>query len=162
SVLVVCEPQEKGTISFQADVVWFCVPDGAIASAARSMMRATDWEGKVALHSSGALSSDELGVLQRRGAAVGSAHPLMTFVRGARPPLDGVPFAIEGDAAAARGARRIVKDMGGYSYSIRKSNKPAYHAWGTFASPLFDALLATAEQVAAAAQVSRTDARRRM
>ncbi len=69
----------------RAEVVWFCVPDGAIASAAESLTGAADWKGKVALHSSGALTSDELGVLRRRGAAVASVHPLMTFVRGSRP-----------------------------------------------------------------------------
>jgi predicted short-subunit dehydrogenase-like oxidoreductase (DUF2520 family) len=146
-------------------VVWFCVPDAEIARAARAFAgkaAKVDWKGKVALHSSGALSSDELGALRRRGAAVGSVHPLMTFVRGSRPSLAGVPFAIEGDAAAVRVARRIVKDLGGDAYSIRKADKPAYHAWGTFASPLFTALLAAAEDVAAAAGVKRNEARRRM
>ena len=52
--------------------------------------------------------------------------------------------------------------MGGHSYLIRKDNKAAYHAWGTFASPLLTALLATAEQVAAVAGVSRREAKRRM
>ena len=78
-----------------AEVVWFCVPDAVIAQAAASLKDLTDWKGKVTLHSSGALTSDELTVLRRRGASVGSVHPMMTFVRGARPSLEGVPFAIE-------------------------------------------------------------------
>jgi predicted short-subunit dehydrogenase-like oxidoreductase (DUF2520 family) len=52
--------------------------------------------------------------------------------------------------------------LGGQAYTIRKEDKAAYHAWGTFASPLFTALLATTEQVAAAAGVKRTAAKRRM
>ncbi len=80
----------------RAEVVWFCVPDGAIARAAKSLAGAADWNGKVALHSSGALTSDELAVLRRLGAAVASVHPLMTFVRGSRPSFAGVPFAVEG------------------------------------------------------------------
>src|ERR1700735_4329063 len=55
-----------------AEVGWFCVPDGAIASAAESLRKAVDWSGKVALHSSGALTSDELAELRRRGAVVAS------------------------------------------------------------------------------------------
>lgn len=141
-------------------VVWFCVPDAAIASVANGPQ--LDWKGKVALHSSGALASDELRSLRERGAAVASVHPLMTFVKGSRPSLAGVPFAIEGDAAAVRRARRIVRDLGGSAYSIRKRDKSAYHAWGTFASPLFTALLATTERVAKLAGVSREEAQRRM
>jgi len=145
-----------------AEVVWFCVPDAEIARAARSLSNKIDWKGKVALHSSGALTSDELRALRSRGASVASVHPLMTFVRGSRPSLAGVPFAIEGESPAVRVARRIINDLGGNAYPIRKLDKPAYHAWGTFASPLFTALLATTEQVAAAAGVTRKAAQRRM
>jgi predicted short-subunit dehydrogenase-like oxidoreductase (DUF2520 family) len=148
--------------SIQADVVWFCVPDSEIARAAESFTESTNWKGRVALHSSGALTSDELALLRKKGAAVASAHPLMTFVRGSRPSLAGVPFAIEGDAPAVRAARHLVKDFGGHFYSIRKTDKAAYHAWGMFASPLFTALLVTAEQVAGAAGVNRQSAWRRM
>jgi len=146
----------------QADVVWFCVPDAEVAHAARALAQEIDWRRKVALHSSGALTSDELGALHRRGAAVASVHPLMTFVRDSRPSLAGVPFAIEGDAVAVKVARRIVNDLGGRGYPIRKTDKAAYHAWGTFASPLFTALLATTERVAAVAGVKPKEARRRM
>ena len=48
------------------------------------------------------------------------------------------------------------------AFSIRKKEKAAYHAWGTFASPLFTALLATMEQVAVLAGVGRRAAKRRM
>ena len=146
----------------QAELVWFCVPDSEIARAARTLADRIDWKKKVVLHPSGALASDELDVLRRLGAAAASVHPLMTFVPGSRPSLAGVPFAVEGDAGAVRVARRIVRDLGGRVYLIRKQDKPAYHAWGMFVSPLFDALLATAEQVAAEARVPLKEARQRM
>jgi predicted short-subunit dehydrogenase-like oxidoreductase (DUF2520 family) len=149
------------TAQLDASLVWFCVPDSEIAHAAQTLANA-DWRRKIALHSSGALASDDLRSLRRGGAAVASVHPLMTFVRNSRPALAGVPFAIEGDAAAVRMARRLVNDLGGRSYSIRKSDKAAYHAWGTFASPLFTALLATTERVAGMAGVRRKSARDRM
>ena len=145
-----------------AEVVWLCVPDGEIAQAARVLAATGNWKGKVALHSSGALASDELASLRRRGAAVASVHPMMTFVRGSRPSLAGVSFAVEGDAAAVRVARRIVTDLGGNAHAIRKKDKAAYHAWGAFASPLFTALLATSERVAASAGVPLKEARRRV
>ena len=119
-------------------IVWLCVPDGEIARAARTLAAAIEWNGRVALHSSGALSSHELAVLQRRGAAAGSVHPLMTFVHGSRPSLAGVPFAVEGDARAARTARAIVRKLRGQAFSIGRREKVAYHAWGMFASPAAD------------------------
>ena len=146
----------------RAPIIWFCVPDGAIANAAASLTTAADWRGKVALHSSGALTSDELAVLRKRGAAVASVHPLMTFVRGSRASLAGVPFAIEGSPKAVRAARAIVRDLKGHSFTIRKAQKEAYHAWGMFASPLLTALLAATERMAGAAGVSRKAARQRM
>jgi predicted short-subunit dehydrogenase-like oxidoreductase (DUF2520 family) len=145
-----------------ADVVWFCVPDSDIASAAAALANKIPWQGKIALHSSGALTSDELSRLRKRGAAVASVHPLMTFVEASRPGLAGVAFAVEGDSQAVRVARKMVRQLGGRAYPIRKQDKAAYHAWGTFASPLLTALLATTEQVARLAGVQGREARRRM
>jgi predicted short-subunit dehydrogenase-like oxidoreductase (DUF2520 family) len=144
------------------ELIWFCVPDAEIARASRALANIIEWKGRIALHSSGALSSDELQALRVRGAAVASVHPLMTFVRGARPSLAGVSFAVEGDAAALRMARRVVRDLGGRAYPIRRQDKAAYHAWGTFASPLLTALLATTQQVAALAGVDPKEAKQRM
>lgn len=144
-----------------ADLIWFCVPDREIARVAKALAGKTA-RAKFAFHSSGALASDELEVLRKRSAAVASVHPLMTFVTGSEPALSGVPFALEGDAAAVRIARRIVRDLGAIPYTIRKTDKAAYHAWGAFTSPLIVALLASAEQVAGAAGVSAEEAQRRM
>ena len=57
----------------------------------------------------------------------------------------------------------MVRDLGAESFPIRSQDKALYHAWGTFASPLLIALLATAERVAMAAGArSPARARRRM
>lgn len=149
-------------IDAKIKIIWFCVPDAAIASAAASLAPGSSWSGKIALHSSGALTSDELAVLRQRGAAVASVHPLMTFVRGSRPALTGVPFAIEGSHPAVRAARRIVQDLHGNPFSIRKQQKQLYHAWGMFVSPLLTALLAAAEEVAVAAGINRKAGKERM
>ena len=146
----------------KARILWFCVPDDKIRRAAAALAGAFQARGKIALHSSGALSSDELEPLRRKGAAVASVHPLMTFVRGSRPTLVGVSFALEGDPVAVRVARSIVRDLGGEPFAIRKKDKKAYHALGTFASPLLTALLASAEQVARLAGMTGRAARQRM
>jgi len=151
-----------GCKNLSADVVWFCVPDSEISGAARLFSNAGSWKGRVAFHSSGALSSDVLKSLRQKGARVASVHPLMTFVGKSKPALGGVPFAIEGDRGAVRVAGDIVKKLGGYGYLIRKQDKAAYHAWATFTSPLMTALLATTEEVAKLAGVRGEEARRRM
>ncbi len=146
-----------------ANIIWFCVSDREIAKAARTLAKASpDWKGKVALHSSGALRAAELGAWRRRGARIASVHPLMTFVHGSRPSLKGVPFAVEGDAAAVRVAEEIVRTLGGEPFPISPARKPAYHAWGAFASPLLVAALVAAEQAAKLAGVDPVQARRRM
>jgi predicted short-subunit dehydrogenase-like oxidoreductase (DUF2520 family) len=153
----ITHPELTGT------VVWLCVPDRAIAAQAATLARSqSDWSGKVALHSSGALDSRQLDTLRERGARTASAHPLMTFVPGVPPVLAGVGFAVEGDAQAVRTARTLIALLGAEAYPIRRKDKVAYHAWGTFASPLLIALIALTEEVAAAGGVPRAEARRRM
>jgi predicted short-subunit dehydrogenase-like oxidoreductase (DUF2520 family) len=142
-----------------ADVIWICAGDSAIAGAAAELAKRGNWAGKTAFHSSGALSSGKLKPLRDRGAAVASLHPMMTFVRQARPELAGVTFALEGDARAVRLARRIARDLGGRAVMIDALHKPMYHAFGAFASPLVIATLAAAERVARKAGIAQAAAR---
>jgi predicted short-subunit dehydrogenase-like oxidoreductase (DUF2520 family) len=144
-----------------ATVIWFCVPDSEISKAAAEFAR-RNWKGKVALHSSGVLTSDALGFLRKKGAAVASVHPLMTFVEETVPELTGVPFAIEGEPRAVNFAKIIVRDLGGDAFPIRKKDKAAYHAFATMICPLLVSLLATSESVAAMVGISHKEARRRM
>lgn len=144
-----------------ADLIWFCVPDAEIAKVA-SQLSERDWKGKTVFHSSGVLTCDVLDRLREKGAQVASVHPLMTFVRGATPDLAGVTFALEGDAPAVRLARSVVRDLEGEAIPVRKRDKVAYHAFATMICPLLISLLATAEQIAARAGLSRVQARRRM
>jgi predicted short-subunit dehydrogenase-like oxidoreductase (DUF2520 family) len=151
-----------GKDPIQSDVVWLLVPDREIRHCAETLVGFGEWRRKVVFHSSGALSSRELRSLQRRGAAVASVHPMMTFVASVVPELAGVPFAVEGDGLAVQAARRIVKALGGESFDIDKRRKPAYHAWGAFASPLLLSLWVTAERAAELAGISRENARSKM
>ncbi|MGA9901451.1 MAG: DUF2520 domain-containing protein [Terriglobales bacterium] len=165
-----------------ADVLWFCVPDRAILGAASEIALRLATRGaaengtnkekgkfqnrsrnqiRFAFHSSGALSSRELDPLRTAGIAVASVHPLMTFVVGAHPELTDVPFAIEGDDTAKRMGRRIVRALGGESFSLSTTRKAAYHAWATLTSPLLLAFLVTLEEVARSAGLTREDARRK-
>lgn len=169
----------EDSTAWDAKLLWFCVPDREIRGAASDMAghlaaraRATkkrrsqdnvsggvNSKVRIAFHSSGALLSRELDPLREAGIAVASVHPLMTFVPGAHPSLRGVPFALEGENAATRVARRIVRDLGGESFSLPASRKAAYHAWATMTSPLLLAFLVTVEEAALAAGFTRDQAR---
>jgi predicted short-subunit dehydrogenase-like oxidoreductase (DUF2520 family) len=145
-----------------SEIVWLCVSDDAIAPTALALAARLNWKGKIALHSSGARSSRELEPLSRRGAAVGSLHPMQTFVRASAATLAGVPFAVEGDPAAVRIGRRIARDLGGSVFTIRPEAKVLYHAIGSFCSPMIIATLAAAERIARAAGIPPAAAKRIM
>ena len=149
------------TATLEATLLWFCIPDREIRSAAASLSVRAQGKVRFAFHSSGALTSRELDPLRKIGIAVASVHPLMTFVPGSHPSVVGVPFAIEGDAAATRIARRIVRDLGGETFALPAARKAAYHAWATLTSPLFLAFLVTLEDVARAAGLTREESRRK-
>lgn len=146
-----------GKQPLDSDIVWLTVPDDSIAEVSQALAASQNWKGKFVFHSSGALTSDELATLRKQGAKVASVHPMMTFVRGRAPEMVGVSFALEGDAAAARMAGSIVKDLGANPFVIKKQNKVLYHVFGSFASPLVVALMASMEHVGKAAGIRQRD-----
>jgi predicted short-subunit dehydrogenase-like oxidoreductase (DUF2520 family) len=145
-----------------SDIIWICHTDDALAETARRLARKPGWKNKIVFHSSGALSSDVLSPLRRRGAHVASLHPMMTFVPGTAPRMREVPFAVEGDSQAIAAARAIVRDLGAEIFLIRKKAKTLYHALGSFSSPLIVATLVTAERIGRAAGLSASQARKVM
>jgi len=144
-----------------ANVVWFCVPDSRIEKIAGELS-SSHWNDKCAFHSSGVLPAEVLSTVRKKGAAIASVHPLMTFIHGSLPDLRGVAFAIEGDRPAVKIAATVVRNLKATPRRIRAQDKPAYHAFATMICPLLVALLASAEQAARAAGVSAREARRRM
>ena len=99
----------------------------------------------IALHTSGALSAEVLGPLREKGWHTGSIHPLISVTDRTEGGLEGAVWSVEGDNAALRVAKSIVRDLGGKSFSIRSEDKPLYHAAAVMASgnvvALFDVAL---------------------
>ena len=119
-------------------IVFLTAPDDEIAKIAQRLAdsQRSLLEGSIALHTSGALSSDALEPLSRVGFRVGSLHPLVSVSdpRTAQKSLRGAFYCIEGDTAATRAARAIVRDLKGRSFTISSDNKPLYHAAAVMAS----------------------------
>ena len=130
-----------------AGILFITTPDDHIAETAARLAALPRLSAGVALHASGALSSDVLAPLRARGVRVGSMHPLASVseaVAGAER-LRGAFYCVEGDAAAVRAARRVVRDLGGESFTVESRHKPLYHAAAVMAAghvvALFDVAL---------------------
>lgn len=127
-----------------ADLFLITVPDDQIATVARELSEINADRKVTALHTSGALSSEVLEPLKKRGWQTGSIHPLVS-VSHAGVPLEGGYWSVEGDKAAVRLGQAIVRDLGGKSFSIRTEDKPLYHAAAVMVSgnvvALFDVAL---------------------
>jgi predicted short-subunit dehydrogenase-like oxidoreductase (DUF2520 family) len=145
-----------------AETILLTVPDDAIASVAGELAQAAgeDLRGKIVLHTSGAKGTCALDALRMAGAAVGSMHPLQTFNGVAVPPLVGRLFAIEGDEAAVRIARRMVRALGGVPVGIPPTKKALYHAAGAFAAGLCLALEEAGVQILMETGLKRREAQR--
>ena len=147
----------------QADVLWLCVPDKAIARVTAQLTKRVavrGLEGQIVIHSSGALSAGVLQQAAKVGASVGSVHPLMSFPTRTPVTLKGVSFAVEADAASRRVLNRLVRRIGGYPFAIKAASKALYHAVGVLSSPLLVSHLAAAHETAARAGFSPRQARR--
>ena len=140
--------------------ILIATPDAAISDLAEELARisAEEWKGKAVLHTSGALSSDVLAPLRAFGASVGSMHPLQTFSGIGVPPLEGRAFAIEGDPAALKLARSMVRALGGYILQLPASGKPSYHAAAAMAAGQVLAIIETATNVMMSLGIKRRDA----
>lgn len=147
---------------FDGTVIWFCIADDYIPQCATAIAQTkADWTGHTAIHSSGALSSRELDPLKRAGAAIASAHPLMSFVPGSPATLKDVPVALEGDAKAVAVLTPVLRRMKASVFKIEEVKKAAYHAFGSFASPLLIAYLTQMEAAGQLAGLDRKEARAR-
>jgi len=132
-----------------AGLLFVTTPDDRVEEVARSLAALPDLSGRVALHASGALSSEVLAPLRARGFGVGSMHPLTSVSEAAAgaESLRRAFYCVEGDAAATRAARRVVRDLGGETFTIRPEDKALYHAAAVMSAghvvALFDVALDT-------------------
>lgn len=138
-------------------VILITTPDRVLAEIAAELARigAEELQGKIVLQTSGAVSSRVLDPLKNCGAAVGSMHPLQSFSGVGIPPLEGKVFAIEGDPAAVRVARRIARSLGACPVSIAGPSKPLYHAAGALAAGSVLALMEAATRILVAVGMKR-------
>ncbi|HYH84150.1 MAG TPA: DUF2520 domain-containing protein [Pyrinomonadaceae bacterium] len=146
-----------------SDVLFITTPDDAVAeTAVRLASLAAEARGRVALHTSGALSSDALAPLRARGYGVGSMHPLaaVSEPEAGAESLRRAFYCVEGDGRAVRVARRVVRDLGGRSFSVRSEDKALYHAAAVMTAGHTVALFDIAVRLLARCGLADEEARR--
>ena len=131
----------------RCSLVIIATPDDIIATVAAQLAvifksKSPRSPRRIALHTSGALSSDVLAPLRSAGFAAGSLHPLVSISdsRSGSESLARAFFSVEGDPAAVRVARSLVRDLGGRSFKIDSRRKALYHAAAVTAAPNMTAL----------------------
>jgi predicted short-subunit dehydrogenase-like oxidoreductase (DUF2520 family) len=143
----------------QADLFLICVQDDQIASVAKELSRLEFDRKPVVLHTSGALSSEVLSPLNKKGWSTGSVHPLLS-ISDPETPIKGGFWCVEGDRRATRLAKQIVQDLEGTSFSIRSTEKPLYHAAAVMTSGNVVALFDVALEMLIHSGLTRKAARR--
>jgi predicted short-subunit dehydrogenase-like oxidoreductase (DUF2520 family) len=141
-------------IAPDSELLIIATSDKSIRSVSNAIgrLRHIDFEHLVALHTSGALTSDELRALHAKGATTLSFHPLQTFPKGLPlgnqiEAMEGITYGIEGTPRALRFARLLAADLGGGTMVIPKKEKILYHVAGVIASNYIAALLGAVEEL---------------
>lgn len=141
-------PLHRGDEIPDVDIALLCVPDAAIADAARAARSQARFIG----HVSGATSLVDVDF---------SLHPLQTFTGSEAPDVfRGIGCAIDGRTDAARSvARELAEALEAHAFRIDDEHRASYHAAASFASNLVLTVLDAAEQVAGAAGLQPIEAR---
>jgi predicted short-subunit dehydrogenase-like oxidoreductase (DUF2520 family) len=130
-------------------VVIVAVPDKQVSSVVNMLMlKQIPLRGCIFLHTSGALSSDALLPLKRKGASIASFHPIQTFPSSKTTSLKNIWAAIEGNPKAVLAAKQLAKILQMHTFTIPKEAKVLYHTAAVFASNYLVTLLSVVEQVA--------------
>jgi predicted short-subunit dehydrogenase-like oxidoreductase (DUF2520 family) len=169
SLKSLCRAENIGRLT-PADLIVIAISDDAIETVAQQLEAAFRTglkpEGhqtrrRIALHTSGALGANALDPLKQAGFAVGSIHPLISI----SDPVTGADwlarayFSLEGDPAAVKTGRKLVRDLGGQALQIQPEMKALYHAAALMASPNLTALLDIALEMLTRCGISPSRAR---
>lgn len=126
------------------DVVAIATQDRVISDVVREIdERASDLTGKLFFHTSGADPCSILIPLDKKGACLGSLHPLQTFpdIESAIEVLPDTSIFIEGDEKARNLLRFIGENLGAKVYVIESGDKVFYHLAAVVVCNLLCALM---------------------
>ncbi len=114
----------------RTDVVLITTPDDVVKNIAEEIVNKNcNFSKTVFAHTSGVSNSDELNVLKKSGAYIGSIHPLKSFTgeNVTSNFLEGTYFAIEGDEESSEILKALALSLKGIPFFIKSENKNLYH-----------------------------------
>lgn len=116
-----------------SDTVFITVPDTSISSVSEQIVKScgrNSLKGKMFLHCSGALTSDELRCICEEGGFTGSLHPIQTFPNrlDSWESMYNISFGFEGSIEAEAAATEVVSLLGGEMFRVSAEGKSLYHA----------------------------------
>ena len=126
-----------------SDIIAITTQDRVIQDIAREIdARAERLDGKLFFHTSGADPSSILSPLDKKGAFLGSLHPLQTFpdIESAIEVLPDTCIFIEGDKKAIPLLKRLGENIGAQVYVITGKDKVLYHLSAVLVCNLLSAL----------------------
>ena len=142
-----------------SDIIFITTQDFEIAAASEKLA-VTLLHQPFVFHTSGSLSSEILGAL--KSCKTGSIHPLVSV----SDPIIGagkfknVYFCVEGEPEAVKIAEKLVKKLGGKSFSIETDFKALYHASAVTACGHLVALIDVANEMLSKCGLQEKDAQK--
>jgi predicted short-subunit dehydrogenase-like oxidoreductase (DUF2520 family) len=133
-----------------SDITFICLPDDSIAGETEKLSEeVSDISGKIVFHTSGSLTSSVLTPLKKRGAYIGSFHPLQTFPTDTAKEISmaGCAVALEGDTEAVEAGKEIALLLGSHPLVLSTDQKGLYHTAATIASNGLVALVGVIEEL---------------
>jgi len=135
----------------ECGIIFICTGDSGIAKAVKELSaKKFNLRDKIIFHTSGALSSDVLSPLKKKGAYTGSFHPVQTFevrVTDHNKKLNGIYIVLEGDIKAAAKAKEIVKSLRSKAVVLNSGDKVLHHINSVFTSNYLIAYLSIIEKI---------------
>lgn len=125
-------PNDIKETVINSEVVFITTSDAAIRCISEKVANEVpgkELSEKVFFHCSGALNSDEIKLLEQRGAYIASLHPIQTFAdkNSGWKALKDIYFGFEGSSVAKTYAEEIVKALDSSILIIDKEAKVLYH-----------------------------------
>ncbi|MCC6865966.1 MAG: DUF2520 domain-containing protein [Ignavibacteria bacterium] len=134
-----------------SNIIILCVKDSQIKNTAVKIAKLhIPLKGKIIMHTSGALTSDEFICLNNTGVLKASFHPVQSFAKKVNKKngsFQKIYVAIEGDKKAITAAETAAKNIGSIPFKIKKKNKIYHHICCVIASNYLSVLNYRIEEI---------------
>lgn len=115
----------------QSNIIFITTQDSKIKEIVKKLFTSkVNLNEKFVYHTSGVLNSDILNLLKKKGAKIGSFHPVQTFESATKrysSIFKGIYIAVEGDKEAIKKAALIARNINSIPIIINKRDKVKHH-----------------------------------